>query len=109
MLKKWGLLLGMVALCLLPAAGEAASPVSRDGYYKGIRLCGRVKVVKHFGDIRVKVVEHFPDLKVQIVNNFPDRIGQWKFVDYGADFTVQFVEHAPDIKIQYVRSFPGIP
>lgn len=107
-MKKSICLLGVLALCLLSAVSQAASPVTADGYYKGIRLCGRVKVVQHFGDIRVKVVDHFPDLKVQVTDRFPDRIGQWKFVEHGADFTVQFVDHSPDIKIRYVKSFPGV-
>lgn len=30
----------------------AASAVNKDGYYKGIKLCGRVKIVEHFADIK---------------------------------------------------------
>ncbi|WP_407397923.1 hypothetical protein [Anaerovibrio sp.] len=56
----------------------------QDGYYKGIKLCGRVKVV----------------------DSFPDDIGEWKFMKSGEDLTVQFVDSFPDIKIKYVNSFP---
>ncbi len=86
----------------------AASTVNKDGYYKGIKLCGRVKVVEHFADIKVQVVNSFPDLRVKVVDSFPDKIGEWKFVEYGEDFTVQFVASFPDIKIRYVSSFPGV-
>lgn len=86
----------------------AASAVNKDGYYKGIKLCGKVKIVEHFADIKVKVVNSFPDLRVKVVNSFPDNIGEWKFVEYGEDFTVQFVDSFPDIKIKYVTSFPGV-
>ena len=48
--------------------------VSKDGYYKGIRLAGKVKVVKNFANIKVQVVKNFPDLKVKKVSNFPIRL-----------------------------------
>lgn len=86
----------------------AASAINKDGYYKGIKLCGKVKVVENFADIKVQVVNHFPDLKVKVVEFFPDKIGEWKFVEYGEDFTIQFVTSLPDIKIKYVSSFPGV-
>ena len=38
--------------------------MDRNGYFKGIKLCGKVKVVSSFPDIKVKVVDSFPDLKV---------------------------------------------
>jgi hypothetical protein len=83
--------------------------VGRDGYFKGIRLAGKVKVVNSFPDIKVQVVNSFPDLKVKRVDNFPDKIGEWKFVDNFPDFTIQYVKSFPDIKIQFVNSFPGVP
>ena len=91
-----------------PSLVFVASAVNKDGYYKGIKLCGKVRVVEHFADIKVKVVDSFPDLKVKVVDSFPDDIGEWKFVEYGEDFTVQFVDSFPDIKIKYVTSFPGV-
>lgn len=75
----------------------ALSRVSKDGYYKGIFLAGKVKVV-----------ENFPDLKVKIVNHFPDDIGEWQFVEYGEDFRIKFVEHFEDITIKFVDHFPGV-
>ena len=86
----------------------SAGAVTKDGYYKGIKLCGKVKVVKSFADIKVQVVKSFPDLKVKRVSSFPDKIGEWQFVDSFPDFTIQFVDAFPDIKIQYVNSFPGV-
>lgn len=76
--------------------------------WRGLKLCGKVKVVKSFADIKVQVVKSFPDLKVQKVSSFPDKIGQWQFVDAFPDFTIRFVDSFPDIKIQYVDSFPGV-
>ncbi len=83
--------------------------VSKDGYFKGIRLAGKVKVVKNFANIKVQVVKNFPDLKVKKVSNFPNKIGEWQFVENFPDFTIQFVDNFPDIKIQYVDNFPGVP
>ena len=48
--------------------------VSKDGYFKGIRLAGKVKVVENFANIKVQVVNSFPDLKVKTVENFPNKI-----------------------------------
>lgn len=95
-------------LAIVFAASAFAANVTQDGYCKGIKLCGRVKVVKSFADLKVKVVNNFPDLRVKKVTSFPDRIGEWQFVTSGEDFTVQFVDSFPDIRIQYVDAFPGI-
>ncbi len=97
----------MGTMFLTSTVGYAASKVGPDGYYKGVRLWGKVKVVEHNADIKVKVVNSFPDLKVQVVDSFPDKLGKWKFVDSFPDFTVQFVDSFPDITIKYVNSFPG--
>ena len=83
--------------------------VSKDGYFKGIRLAGKVKVVKNFANIKVQVVKNFPDLKVKKVSNFPNKIGEWQFVENFPDFTIQYVDNFPDIKIQFVDNFPGVP
>lgn len=108
-MKKSGIVLVMVLLCLtFMSTVMAGSAVSKNGYFNGIKLCGKVKIVEYNGDIKVQVVNSFPDLKVKVVSNFPDKIGEWKFVEYGQDFTVQFVTSFPDIKIKYVNAFPGV-
>ena len=90
------LLVSTLLISLMPIVCIAGA-VTKDGYYNGIKLCGKVKVVKSFADIKVQVVKSLPDLKVKRVSSFPDKIGEWKFVD-----------SFPDIKIQYVNSFPGV-
>ena len=107
-MKKLTAVFMVLLLLTMTIPAMAASAVSRDGYYKGIKLCGKVKIVEHFADIKVQVVDSFPDLKVKVVDSFPDDIGEWKFVESGEDFTVQFVDSFPDIKIKYVTSFPGV-
>ena len=74
---------------------------------KGIKLCGKVKVVKHFADLKVQVVKNFPDLKVKRVKHFSNNIGEWQFVTHGEDFTIQYVDNFPDLKIKFVEHFPG--
>lgn len=85
-----------------------AGNVSSDGYWNGIKLCGKVQVVNSFPDIRVKIVDSFADLKVKVVEHFPDNIGEWQFVNSFPDFKIQFVDSFEDIRIQYVNSFPGV-
>ena len=98
-----------LALIICAATTSAfASPISVDGCFKGIKLCGKVRIVNSFPDIKVQVVDSFPDLKVQKVSAFPDRLGEWQFVNSGEDFTIQFVDSFPDIKIKFVDSFPGL-
>ncbi len=103
-------LLSVVLALIICAAANAAfaSPISVDGYFKGIKLCGKVRVVNSFADIKVQVVDAFPDLKVMKVSAFPDKIGEWQFVNSGEDFTIQFVDAFPDIKIKFVDAFPGL-
>lgn len=84
-----------------------AAQITGDGYCKGIRLWGKVRVVNSFPDLKVQIVDSFPDLKVQQVTSFPDALGKWQFVTSGEDFTVQFVDAFPDIKIKFVNAFPG--
>lgn len=107
-MKKMTAILTILLLIAMTIPVMAASAVNKDGYYKDIKLCGKVRVVEHFADIKVQVVGAFPDLRVKIVESFPDDIGEWKFVEYGEDFTIQFVDSFPDIKIKYVDSFPGV-
>lgn len=78
----------LLVICLfcVQAVALAATAINSDGYYKGIRLAG----------------------KVRVVDSFPDDIGEWQFVGYGEDFTIQFVDSFPDIRIQFVDSFPGV-
>lgn len=107
-MKKFFCVLTLLLLLLAGSAAEATGPINGDGYFKNIRLAGRVRVVGSFPDIKVQVVSSFPDLKVKAVSSFPDDIGEWQFVDYGEDFTVQFVDSFPDIRIEFVDSFPGV-
>lgn len=50
-----------VFLVLTLAFSARAAEVTPDGYCKGIRLSGRVKVVEHFADFKVQVVQSFAD------------------------------------------------
>lgn len=67
----------LAAILLLGAVSAAAAgPISDDGYFRGIFLGGRVRVVDSFGDVKVKVVDSFPDLRVQAVDSFADELGE---------------------------------
>ena len=110
LMKKAGALLLMLTLiCFASVASAASEKITKDGYFKGIRLAGKVRVVEHFPDLKVKVNQSFPDLKVKAVETFPNDVGEWQFVDFGEDFTIQFVDHFPDITIRFVNAFPGVP
>lgn len=100
--KIWKCCIVALMVCLIPVTSYAA-----DGYCKGIILCGKVKVVERFADLKVKVVDHFSDLKVKRVQHFPSKIGEWQFVTHGEDFTIQYVTSFPDLKIKFVDHFPG--
>ena len=108
MRKIFAVSAAVLCAAALSAACAFAGNVTPDGCCNGIKLCGRVKVVEHFPDLRVQVVGSFPDLRVKKVSHFPDAIGEWQFVEHGEDFTVQFVDHFPDLTIEYVDAFPGV-
>ena len=77
---------GVLALIIfLSTSSVFASPISSDGYFNGIRLWG----------------------KVRVVTAFPDSLGKLQFVSGGEDFTIQYVDAFPDIKIKFVDAFPG--
>jgi hypothetical protein len=107
----------LLALFILPLAAAAvplatslaAGKISPNCTFNGLKLYGKVKVVKAFPDLKVQVVDAFPDLKVQRVNNFPDACGKWQMVDTFPDLKIQLVKAFPDIKIKYVTAFPGLP
>ena len=128
--RALGLVVGLLVVSSLAGEGAAnaqarlmeASGPERDGSrevmsgvvgpsctFNGIRLAGRVKVVKAFEDIKVRKVDVFPDLKVKTVTVFPDDCGEWMFVDAFPDFTIRYVDVFPDIKVKDVDVFPGVP
>ncbi len=98
-MKKITAIFTVLLLLMRTLPAIAASAINKDGYYKGIKLSGRGKVVEHFADIKVKVVDSFQDLRVKVIESSPDAIGKWEFVESGEDFTVQFVDSLPDIKM----------
>ncbi len=87
MKTRLALLLTLLFSLFAAPLSFAASPINQDGYFKNIRMAGRVKVVEHFGDVKVKVV-----------SSFPDGIGEWQFVDYGEDFTIEYVDSFPGVR-----------
>ena len=82
--------------------------ISGSCYYKGIKLCGIVKFVTSFPDIKIQYVESFPDIKVKFVTSFPNKCGLWQTTESFPDFKVQVVTSFPNIKIKVVESFPGV-
>ena len=81
------LLVSTLLISLMPIVCIAGA-VTKDGYYNGIKLFGKVKVVKSFADFKVLLVKSYPDLKVKRVSSFPDKIGEWKFVDSFPDIKI---------------------
>lgn len=55
-MKKLTVFFTLLLMFAFTAQAMAATIVNKDGYYKGIKLCGKVKVVENFPDIKVKVV-----------------------------------------------------
>ena len=96
------IIINVVFLLFLPSVMFASVT-----HCKGIKLCGKVRVVERFADLKVQVVKNFPDLKVKKVKNFANDIGEWQFVSHGEDFTIQYVDNFPDLKIKFVEHFPG--
>ncbi len=62
-MKKLTAIFTVLLLLAMTIPAMAASAINQDGYYKGIKLCGKVKVVEHFADIKVKYVNSFPGVE----------------------------------------------
>ena len=78
----------VLAVFLLSAAVlSAANPIDKKSCsINGIKLAGKVKVVK----------------------SFPDDCGEWQFVESFPDFTIKYVDSFPDFTIRMTDSFPGV-
>lgn len=100
-------ILALLPLALLLTSSRSGC-ISADGYYKGIKLCGKVRIVDRGEDFKVKVVTSSPDLKVKVVRSFADDVGEWRFVERGEDFKVRMVSVGGDFSIKFVDSFPGV-
>ncbi|MCP1225289.1 hypothetical protein [Sebaldella sp. S0638] len=99
----------LVGFLLFSTVLSAANPIDKKTCsMNGIKLAGKVKVVKNFADFKVKVVSSFPDIEVKKVSSFPDDCGEWQFVDSFPDFTIEYVTSFPDFTIRMVDHFPGV-
>lgn len=105
--KKALLIFPSLAL-LLVLMTSSRDCITKDGYFRGKKLAGKVKVVDHYADFKVKVVNSYPDLKVKVKERYASSPGEWQFVDNYPDFTIQFVSGYPDFTIKYVSSYPGV-
>lgn len=105
-------LIGLVMLLFCLSSFNASAPVTSDGFFRGIRLAGRVQVVSSHEDFRVRVVSSHEDLRVRQVEHTGSSssfaVGEWRFVDSHPDFTIRIVEDHPDFTIRYVDSHPGV-
>lgn len=99
------ILIVISALCCSMRSDDC---ISKDGYFRGKRLCGRVKIVDSLADFKVKVVGSLADLHVRVVDGIANDPGEWRFVESGQDFSVRFVESGEDFTIRYVESLPGV-
>lgn len=52
MLKKTVLCLGLLLVAAFPCIAGAATPINSAGYYKNIKLCGKVKLLTAFPILR---------------------------------------------------------
>lgn len=58
-MKKICCILAFLLLLLAGSAVDAAGPINRDGYFKNIRLAGRVRVVDSFPDLKPEVLSFY--------------------------------------------------
>ena len=107
-MKRFIVLALMLPLWTVLGAGKNDDCITKDGYFRGKRLCGRVKVVERGADFDVRIVKGIADFNVKVVTAFADEPGEWRFGENGADFTVRFVERGGDLKIRVVTAFPGV-
>lgn len=100
----------LLVLATLCCGSGSSDCISKDGYFRGVKLAGKVRIVEHGADFKVRVVEHGEDLKVKVSQyaSQTDGAGRWRFVQYGADFKIRFVEYGGDFKIRFDEVSYGV-
>ncbi len=105
MKRAFFLLAALFIVCTSMAPNYGKECITKDGYCKGIKLCGKVYIVSNTqanADFRVCLDNRYPDLKVQVAD-YPDynTPGSWRFVgnEGNADFTIKFVDSNADFTI----------
>lgn len=104
------LCLNIIMAAFFALSNTSSNPISSDGYYKGIRLAGKVQFVESGEDFRIQIVEHFPHLNVRYVKSafMNNKVGEWQKVDRNPDFKVKVVNAWPDFRVRVVSAFPGV-
>ena len=80
MKKIFLITLALVSVMAIAFSVHATNPISRDGYFNGVRLAGKVRIVDYNGDFRIRVTNSFPDLDVKLVDMFPDKVGELSLI-----------------------------
>ncbi|MCR5697857.1 MAG: hypothetical protein K6G73_12865 [Marinilabiliaceae bacterium] len=95
------LLAALFIVCTSMAPGREC--ITTDGFCKGIRLAGKVRIVDVGEDFKVRVVDVGEDLIVRRDDfaTSKSKIGRWRFVDIGGDFKIRIVDVGEDFKIRY--------
>lgn len=100
-------------LCLLATlcCGSASSDcITKDGYFRGVKLAGCARIVGTGEDFKVRIVTSAEDLRVRVDDTATrsSKPGHWRFVGAGGDFKVRFVNSGEDFSIRFDQTFAGV-
>lgn len=95
--------IGLLVVGVFCCGAGSSDCITKDGYFRGIKLAGRVQIVTAGEDFRVRLVTVGEDLKVRIVDTASksDGAGRWRIVQDCGDFKVKFVDVGEDFRIRF--------
>lgn len=99
----------ILLLSFISVFSLSGKSISASCTLNGVKLYGKVRIVKMGEDFKVEVVRHNEDLKVEAGSENPNSCGRWQFVNIGEDFKIRYVDHNGDFKIRNVDHGAGIP
>lgn len=100
----------LLVLATLCCGSGSSDCISKDGYFRGVKLAGCVRIVESGGDFKVRIVDSCEDLRVEIDNaaSRTSKPGHWRFVTRGGDFTIRIVTACEDFSIRLDECCAGV-
>lgn len=97
----------LATLCCGSTSSDCISP---DGFFRGVKLAGKVRVVEAGADFKVRIVDGGEDLRVCVDSraSHNSNPGRWRFVSQGEDFKVRFVMGGEDFKVKFDERTAGV-
>lgn len=102
--------IGLLVVGVFCCGAGSSDCITKDGYFRGVKLAGKVRVVEAGADFKVRIVNGGEDLRVCVDSraSHNSNPGRWRFVSQGEDFKVRFVMGGEDFKVKFDEHTAGV-